>query len=157
MFLLSKQCLLDSLSPKSYLVISYRSNNTRSLDCISPLTLYKDSHIVASDWSIGSYVGNGCPTGIVPGIIDIGCAYCESAKCPSKLGGVTTSLVVLHCTDVHPWNFLSHFCVVVPPSDGWDGKARDVASQENQSLKISDILSHGSLQDLGTNYKKRKT
>lgn len=129
------------------------SSSTRIWHALS-LTLYKDSRIVASDWSIGSYTGN--PTGIVTRIIDIGCAYHESAKCPSKLGGVTTALVVLHCTDVNTALIVVYFRVVVPPSDAWDGKARDIASQHNLAFKISDILILGSLQNLGTNYKERK-
>ena len=118
--------------------------------------MYKDSRNVTSDWNIGSYAGNDHLTGIVPGIIDIGCANHESTEHPPKLGGVTTVLIVLHCADVNPWNFLSHFCVVVPPSDGQDGNARSIATQQNQAFKISDILSLGPLQDLRTNFKKRK-
>ena len=122
----------------------------------SPLTLYKDSRIATSDWNVGSCAGNDHPTGIVPGIIDIGCAYHESTEHPPKLGEVTTVLIVLHCADVHPRNFLSHFRVVVPPSDGQDGKARSIATQQNHALSISDILSLGSLQNLRTNFKNRR-
>ena len=118
--------------------------------------MHKDSRIVTSNWNIGSYAGNDHPTGIVPRIIDTGCAYHENTQHPPKLGGVTTVLIVLHCADVHPRNFLSHFRVVVPPSDGQDGNARSIATQQNHTLSISDILSLGPLQDLRTNFTKRK-